>query len=65
MSEFPHEKLTQVIDCVTDIHEYQVETNEEDEKSTQKIVLVTGGAGKIAFSDINSRLIVASRSVSL
>lgn len=50
MAEFPHEKLTHVIDCVTDLHEYHVETDDEEEKSTQKIVLVTGGAGTEAIS---------------
>jgi hypothetical protein len=54
MSAFPHEKLTHVIDCVTDLHEYQVDTHEEEEKSTQKIVLVTGGAGKRDVADSSS-----------
>lgn len=50
----PHhddEKLTHVVDCVTDIDDYppieKCETNDSNElKSDQKIVLVTGGAGK-------------------
>lgn len=50
MSAFPNDKLTQVIDCVTDIDDYpsieKSETNDSEENaSTQKIVLVTGGAG--------------------
>jgi hypothetical protein len=60
MSEFPHEKLTHVIDCVTDLHEYQIETHEEEEKSTQKIVLVTGGAGKRDVADRSSPPFVAT-----
>ena len=45
------EKLTHVVDCVTDIDDYppveKCETNDSNElKSDQKIVLVTGGAGK-------------------
>ena len=60
MSEFPQEKLTHVIDCVTDLHEYQAETEEEEEKSTQKIVLVTGGAGKKAVGNISSSYIIAN-----
>ena len=52
MSAPPHddEKLTHVVDCVTDIDDYppveKSETNDSNEvQSDQKIVLVTGGAG--------------------
>ena len=52
MSEFPNEKLREIIDCVTDIDDYPAveksETNDSDEtKSNPKVVLVTGGAGKL------------------
>ena len=51
MSAFPNEKLNEVIDCVTDIDDYPAveksETNDSnDTKSSPKVVLVTGGAGK-------------------
>ena len=60
----PHhdeEKLTHVVDCVTDIDDYppieKCETNDSNElKSDQKIVLVTGGAGNnLSIGSINHR----------
>ena len=44
------EKITHVVDCVTDIDDYpaveKCETNDSNDfKTDQKIVLVTGGAG--------------------
>ena len=50
MSEF-EEKMSAVIDCVADIDDYPVveksETLDSDGGPTQKVVLVTGGAGKL------------------
>jgi hypothetical protein len=50
------EKITHVVDCVTDIDDYpaveKCETNDSNDlKTDQKIVLVTGGAGKNCPSD--------------
>ena len=50
------EKITHVVDCVTDIDDYpaveKCETSDSNDlKTDQKIVLVTGGAGKNCLTD--------------